>query len=556
MNDVAEVLDAVQAGQILEYTNSNVELKRSWGQVNGKKISFLANKNLSITSWLIVGIEDDGRPSGHDDAWAKETEQTVSQHLAQYLDPIQAVPILIAQQLVTGEWILLLKVVNPGVVVRWDQKAYFGAGTTLREMTPEEAMELTIRLPGAIDYSAQLITSGYLPELIASYLLRVGERLPEGMFADLRRIPNEEALSRLRLNGTRTASLLFGNTPYRVVHYNAQGEPRINETRYGLYGLVGFNIEGECRANGLSTDIQSNIPSRAIREGIANAVAHASYFENNGEVLVELYMDKVVISNLCLPESSYFANKWFSRSHKTMNTLLMEALRLGGAVDELGRGKNLIYSESLRKGNLPPEVVIERAGRYNRWRLFIFFRSLEQKYLMMSRRLVSLYKDEHKAQIANALVMWRNKKVAEIREYIDGESFPLLAEILRDFNGPVFYYEKDDSLVLQRWARLIIEKGVSSRRFTVAEEESLLRFCYEMCTKFSNGILTSKEFRQLAQMGDSPSEVTLSSNMLRKWTSSGVTTRVRKGTYRFIKVPESETMEQNLEILKARLFPK
>lgn len=255
---------------------------------------------------------------------------------------------------------------------------------------------------------------------------------------------------------------------------------------------------------------------RAVKDGIANAVAHAAYHENSGEILAELYPDRMVISNLCLPESGYFANKWFLRSHKTFNMLLMESLRVCGAVDELGRGKSLIYSESLRKGNLPPEVIIEKAGRFNRWRLFIFFKSLEVEHIMMLQRLMSLYKDEHKGQIANAPVLWRNKKVAEIRGYIDGESFPLFSEILGDFNGPVFYYEKDDSLVLRRWARLIIERGVSSKVFTIAEEESLLRFSYDICTKYRSSVLTSVEFRELAHMGNSPSEITLSSNMLRK----------------------------------------
>ena len=174
--------------------------------------------------------------------------------------------------------------------------------------------------------------------------------------------------------------------------------------------------------------------------------------------------------------------------------------------------------------------------------------------MMMLQRLRTLYRDEYKAQIANALVLWRDKKVEEIKRYIDGESFPLFTDILRDFSGPVFYYDKDDSLVLRRWARFIIEEGKASKSFTAAEEESLLQFSYEICTKYHNGIITTAELRRLASMGNSPSEITLSSNILTKWKRADIIEKLRKGIYRFIKVPESESIEQNLDLLKERLF--
>jgi hypothetical protein len=173
---------------------------------------------------------------------------------------------------------------------------------------------------------------------------------------------------------------------------------------------------------------------------------------------------------------------------------------------------------------------------------------------MMLERLRVLYKDEYKAQIANALVLWRDKKVEEIKKYIDGESFPLFQEILADFSGPVFYYEKDDSINLRRWARLIVEEGHSSKSFTIAEEQSFLQFAYDFCTKYRSGMLSSKDFRWLASMGNSPSEITLSSNMLTKWAKAGIVGRIRKGEYQFIRVPESQSIEHNIEILKSRLL--
>lgn len=112
-------------------------------------------------------------------------------------------------------------------------------------------------------------------------------------------------------------------------------------------------------------------PTRALKESIANAVAHAAYMESQGDIIVEIHYNKLCISNLCFRESEYFANKWFAKSHKTVNKLLMETLRLAGFVDELGRGKNLIFADSLSYGKHPPYVAIERGGRYDRWRLLL-----------------------------------------------------------------------------------------------------------------------------------------------------------------------------------------
>ena len=554
MDAIEDAIASIESGHIVEYRNVNVELKRSWQQDHGKKISFLANKNTTIRSWLIIGLEDDGTYAGKDESWAKQTEETMSQHLNQYLDPIQAVSLFKCWQSAKGEWLVFLRIENPGVVVRWNTNAFIGSGTTLREMTPDEVMSLTIQLPGLSDYSSQAGTSEYDQGLLAKFLGLVRGKHTSNIFGSIAVADIPEALSRLKLNQTNASRILFGQTPFRVVNYGADGEIAKNETRYGVFQLVEDAMLEEISAQLRKHNKAVRIPTRAIREGIANAVAHASYFENNGEITLEIYPSRLIISNLCLPESGYFANKWFSRSHKTVNNLLMETLRIAGIVDELGRGKNLIYSESLRNGNLPPSVLIEKASRFNRWKLCIFFQSLDQKNTLMLQRLKALYKDDSKTLIANALVLWRDKKVSEIREYIDDESFPLVSEVLRDFNGPVFYYEKDDSLNLRRWAGIILEKGALSKSFSLAEEESLLRYTYDYCTKFESGIITSKEFRELARMGNSNSEITLGSNMLTKWKNLGILQKMKKGTYQFVRVPETDTIEQNLEVLRQRLF--
>lgn len=275
-------------------------------------------------------------------------------------------------------------------------------------------------------------------------------------------------------------------------------------------------------------------PTKALREGLANAVAHAAYYDGQGDVIVELFSDRVSISNLCIKESGYFANKWFSRSHKTVNRMLMEALRLAGAVDELGRGKNLIFAESLRNGKNPPTVVLEKGGRYDRWRLYIYGGSQNRVQLRVLQRLREMYQDEQKALIANALVLWSGYPVSNIQKYVDGESSRIFADVLVDMKGPIFYYQKNDQIVLRRWVRVLLGEGKDSKQLSAAEEEDLFDLASKIQTDYHHGYITPKQLRELGAMGDTNSEIVQSSQILKKWMEQGQITKVKKGLYKFV----------------------
>ena len=169
---------------------------------------------------------------------------------------------------------------------------------------------------------------------------------------DLSTASPEDALRRLDLFERQAARLLFGKASYRIVQYDDKHEPIVNERRQGLISLLlpAF-IQKLCHEG------ERHFSDRALKESLANAVAHAACFENDGEIMLEVYPDCITVSNLCIKESTYFANRWFSRSHKTVNGVLMEALRIAGFVDELGRGKNVIFSESIKTGKRPPKCI-------------------------------------------------------------------------------------------------------------------------------------------------------------------------------------------------------
>jgi hypothetical protein len=533
--ELEELLLLVKAEVVGEHRQPNMELKESWTKDNGRKISALGNRTDEEPKWLCVGITDKGTLVGHDEKWARANEQIVSQQVNQFLDPSQACTGITCHDL-DGRWIIVLKVENPGAVVKWDGAAYKGVGTTLQIMDAAQVMELTVRLPGLSDYSAQSWAGSISPESLIPFAKHLFSRRPELA----RDIHGEEQavefLGEIGIKDTNVTRILFGNCPYRVIYYDASEQVVDNSKGFGLANLLsGTFLDSIESWSSDQTGVPSPVyPPRALREALANAVAHAAYFENDGEIIVEAFKDRLSISNLCVRESEYFANRWFSRSHKTINRLLMECLRFSGHVDELGLGKNVIFAESLRNGKRAPLVNVEQGHRYDRWRLFIYGGHSDETQLRLLQRCRQTYSDERKALIASALVLWRDRQVAEIRKFIDGESLPLFAEVLADHYGPLFYYEKEDRIILRRWASVLIGEGKDSKQLSIPEEERLRDLAYELRSEYRGGYITPKELRDLAGMGHTAAEGVLISQLLRKWKSEGVVESVRRGLYRFV----------------------
>lgn len=552
INSVEELILSLKSGTLLEHRYQNLELKENWHREDGKKISALGNRKADGSQWLCVGIKDNGELGDFDYKSAKAIEENISNHLNQFLDPIQTCKTISCHD-IDEKWFIVIEIINPGAVVYWNNSAYKASGTTVAEMTPAEIMSMTVTLPGLEDYSAQQWHGDYDGELVKKFASVLTQKRSDTTFGSLHENSPFEILERIGIKDTNTVRILFGDFKFRVVYYDKKNNPIDESISKGLFTILTDDFSNHIQEWTLSqvSKSEETYPIKAIKEALANAVAHAAYFESGGDIIIEIFPGKLSISNLCLQESKFFANKWFSRSHKTVNRLLMEILRLAGFVDELGRGKTLIFSESLKNGKKPPQVVLEKSGRYDRWRLYLYDGTKDIIQLKLLSRLKETYLDEHKALIANALVLWKDQSVAEIRQYIDGESLPLFLTVLADINGPIFYYEKEDKIVLRRWTRILLGEGKDSKQLSMPEEQDLQDFSYDIQTRYHKGYITPKELRDLAGMGHTKSEMTISSNLLHKWTQEGVVDKIRNGVYRF--VPRTAPITSILELLQERL---
>jgi len=424
-------------------------------------------------------------------------------------------------------------------------------------MSPADVMKLTVSLPGLTDFTSQTCTEKADLSAVQRFSQVLGAIDRNIPIVDIQELCADDILKRLGIENTRTSQILFGSCKYRVVFYDKRDNPIRNETRTGLFHLLDkpFREEIQHWTKEQLRIVSVPYPERALAEALANAVAHAAYVERSGDIIIEAFPDKICISNLCMKESTFFANKWFSRAHNTINRTLMEILRIAAFVDELGRGKNLIFAESLRYGKRAPEVSIEKGGRYDRWRLILYGGAQERRQIRLLNRLREMYPDEQKALIANALVLWRGRSGTDVKQYVDGESSAIFAEVLADIRGPIFYWEEKDQIVPRRWVKVLLGEGKDSKQLSPAEEKDLLEFSRKIQTEYHQGYITPKQLRELADMGHTSAEQVLSSNLLKKWSVTGIVHKVRIGLYQFTEQPK-ETRAASLLKLFEQLSPK
>jgi predicted HTH transcriptional regulator len=550
--DLGDLVDMIHEGKTQEFRYENIEYKRNWDQEYGKKISAIGNRNFVSEYFILIGVEDNGTLSGHNEAWAKATEEKISNHLNQYLSPSLTCLGIFSEE-IDNNYIIVIRCKNPGTVIRWNQKGYRANGTTLIILEPHEELEIAMGLPGLEDYSSRKHDSILDENLILESYSRLKDlrECYKDHETEITEKPTK-FLDYLKINHTKASYLLYGDCNYRFVVYDKDNNVQSNEEIKGLYNLLKGNSFANLIQIITKTYSYSNItlPEKAYKEGLANAIMHAAYYENNGEIMIEVFNDRIAISNLCYPESIAFANKWFSKSHKTFNRLLGEYLRALKHVDELGLGKNLIFKQSLAKGNPPPEIIIENAERLKRWKLKLYYLKRGSAHSEILTGLRTIYKDDNKAIMALSLILWNKKKVQEIKKYIDDEYISTFLEILSDPHGPVFYYEKEDRLILARWVNIMLAHGQKTKAFSPSEKLSLYSFAYRMHSMYHSYLIAPKELRELARMGNSKSEQTQCSSLFAEWEKESKISRRKHGVYEFAK---NEEMESQIKSVKTAL---
>ncbi len=525
----------------IEAQLEGVEFKKSWRQECGKSVSAIANDENIFKGWLVIGINDDGTLAGRDTIWLKKTEQIISNHIIQYLEPSWAVKSITSEKLQSSHC-LFIEIQNSQDVVKWNSKAYRLIGTTSSEMKPHEVMALSLRLPGSDFSKAKYESNSYDPALVSAFAQKVVEELNDFQI-EVDSISAKDILRKLNLIETNTAGILFGDFSCRVVHFDSNGDILVQKTQKGLYRILSDEfIDGLqnrsrkkgtiVRGNSISAIEETPYPIKALREILANAVAHSLYQKNQGDIVVEIHPNKITVRNNCSIEAKAFVEKWFSRMNNSSNKHLMNTLRLAHITDEQGTGKIRVFRLMLEAGKREPIVEFDDLVDHGKWSITLFNEESNEKIKEIANEIKQYFEDDDHWRLATALLLWREYNWSKIESFLDGNYKYMANKVLQNIYCPVLKYK--NRLFLKRWAKVKLT-GKNAKGFTEGEKEFLYNFLSN--TSFESeqeGNISSADARKFIGLSDSSSEMAQLARLFSEWQEQGRIKMLKRGHWKFI----------------------
>ncbi len=531
-NTKAVLLEKLSSQQLTE--NTNVEFKSKWHQNHGKSISAIGNEEDG--GWLIIGTDDKGLLLDKSSDWVKKQEAYIENHISQYLEPNSTVQSISVEN-VNNKKFILIEIINPKAVVSWNGKFYKRVGSRTEEMTLGEQQELELNRPG-FDFSSL----NYKGKVTSSLVLDFAKFLKNGS-EDWVKLSADNVLSKLNIKDKNVSGILFGDFSFRVAHYNQKSELTDQDEKKGLYSLLKEDfiqhIQSWTRTKGislrpgsLSITEEKPYPDSVLREVLVNAVAHSAFEKREREATVELYRNRIKISNYCSAKATAFINKKFSQVHFSYNPFLMKVLRKAKFSDEFGTGKNKIFKYMIESGRREPLFEYQKVSdNYGIWSVTIYNEEPNKNFLKLLKKFKRLYESNtDKYKISAALVLWRDKTLEEIFSCIDEYHKKLISEILSNNDSPFLltteYPQKNKKkpvakILLKRWVKVQLE-GQESKVFSKAEENKFKEILQNHAYRENrDGYITNKEARQLFGLSNSQSEIVQLSKLFQQWEKNG-----------------------------------
>ena len=202
----------------------------------------------------------------------------------------------------------------------------------------------------------------------------------------------DEVLSRLNIRNKNVSRVLFGDISFRLIHYDKKSDVLGQEEKQGLYNLLKEDfiqhIQSWTRAKpvslipgSLSVREEQSYSDDALREVLVNAVVHSAFEKREGGIKVELYPNRITVSNHCLQEAEAFINKRFSKDSFFHNPFLMKILRMANFSEELGTGKSKIFKYVIEDGKREPLFeYTEIPKRYGIWSVTLYNEKLNENH--------------------------------------------------------------------------------------------------------------------------------------------------------------------------------
>lgn len=346
----------------------------------------LANRPGEEDAWLLVGVEDDGRVTGARPRHESSTTDParVTALVAGRTRP--SITVAVTPVTVDGKTVLALRVPAARSPVgtsdgRYLRRALGGDGRPA--CVPFHFHEMQARQAdrGALDYTAltlpEVSWSALDPLELERFRRSIRERhaRSDEMLLDLPDLELAKALGAVEANGAVTSVrvlglLLFGreealrrHLPTHEVAFQVLRGTAVEVNDFFRWPLLRVieELESRWRSRNREQELMvgmvrvgvPDVPERAYREAVANALIHRDY-ARLGAVHVQWHSDRVEISSPGgFPEGVRLDNLLVTPP-RPRNPLLADAFKRAGIVERTARGIDTIFLEQLRNGRPAP----------------------------------------------------------------------------------------------------------------------------------------------------------------------------------------------------------
>lgn len=361
----------------------------------------LANRTGTESSWLLVGVEDDGRITG---ARPRHGDRTDPDRLAALLGARTrpSLPVKVFVLVVDARRVLAIEVPPQRVPVATSDGVFLrrilgGDGRPTCVPMDVATLQSLQADRGLIDPSAQILAAARWQDLdpleFERFRRSVRERRgrSDESLLELSDLELAKALGVVEANGEirgirLAALLLFGKeealrrfVPAHEVAFQVLRGLDVEVNDFFRWSLLRVmeEIEGRIRARNREQELMVGLlrvgvpdyPERALREALANALIHREY-QRLGAVHFQWHDERIEISNPGgFPEGVRLDNLLVT-APRPRNPLLADAFKRAGIVERTARGIDTIFYEQLRNGRPAPTyarsdatgVVVSMAG--------------------------------------------------------------------------------------------------------------------------------------------------------------------------------------------------
>ena len=536
-----QIIKKISSGKLLEVLIPNVELKSSWRQEYGKDISAIANHFRKEGGWIILGINDDGTLSEWDDKTLIKTESQVTNHINEYLEP-NFKNVIITGEIIDSSHILLIEIIPIDEIVYWNEKAHKLLGTSSPELSPSEILSLSLELPGQ-DFSKLAYTGKLNSSLIMGFAEKINENAKEKL--NLNNISSLDILSNLGIHNKNVSGILFGDFPIRIIHCDINGDILDQEQKFGLYNLLEDQFINQIQSwtrkqvqivdKSFSAKEEQPYPIEALRESLANAVAHSFYQKDYGDITVEIFPNKISITNNSSLEAEAFVDKWFSRIHNSQNKLLMNTLRMSKLTEELGSGKNRIFRQMIEHGKREPIIEFQQFKNFGKWKITLYNEENNLPITLLINRLKEYFSNSDEWRLATAIVLWKNKTWNQILSFLDEHYIRVTERIIENSHSPVIpnLSDRNSKPLLKRWVMALFQNQTIIP-FSTDDELTYLNE-FRILSKKMNGILSNIQAREHIGLTNTKAEISQLTNLFTKWQKQGLVKKsLKRGEWIFL----------------------